>query len=141
MLFGCTQPQEPQVEEAQEAPQEEDIYQSSSDLKPTAPAKQFDDFIRPLLEDIFGGVKLADYATIGYVIFDYVVKEPITENHLNQLIASFESLGYQTFINNRDEGYFKINLLKKVDQETTSLSMEGNLNQKRIGFSISVSQD
>ncbi|HII60038.1 TPA: hypothetical protein HA335_05670 [Methanocaldococcus jannaschii] len=92
-----------QQNENQEEYQNEDEgvdYNSIRDVQPIGTAKEADEKIRPILNEVFGEVKLMEYVSTGKqnegesIVLTYVPKRKITTNDFEKLNEAIKKSGY-----------------------------------------------
>lgn len=114
-----------------------DSYATSGDVTPNGDvAVQFNDMIKPILQDVFGGVKLNMYSTnLGGkgVVLDYMVKKSITQSDLAEVTSRIESKGYIKSLDLIDEDSF---LVQEIKENEHIIGIEGSFNEEDIAFSI-----
>lgn len=96
------QEQVEQQNENQEEYQNEEVdYNSIKEVQPIGHAKEADEKIRPILNEVFGGVKLMEYLSLNYVQdfewaveLTYIPKRKITNDDIEKLDEAMKKSGY-----------------------------------------------
>jgi|GEM_PF-6180860 len=80
---------------------EEVDYNSIKEVQPIGHAKEADEKIRPILNEVFGGVKLMEYLSLNYVQdfewaveLTYIPKRKITNDDIEKLDEAMKKSGY-----------------------------------------------
>ncbi len=114
-----------------------DSYATSGDVEPQGDVVvKFNDMIKPILQDVFGGVKLNMYSTnLGGkgVVLDYMVKKSITQTELAGVVSGIEGNGYQKLLDIIDEDGF---MVQEMRENEYTMAIEGNFNEQDIAFSV-----
>lgn len=147
VLSGCsgqnespaatTTPTESVQEEQQEQQEGGNPYYTTSEAPLSGDAKELDEMIRPILNDIFGGAKAESFLSgssdsgMGVSIL-YVLKRPVENSDLESLKTAISNLGFSTNyggVNGQDFGY-------AFTKDQTALLIGGTIGEQRIQVTL-----
>ena len=111
-----------------------DSYATTVGLSPKADlAKEIDQWLRPALEEVFGGAKLKLEATMEKsVVLNYILKTPLTQEKLGPLSEKVEAAGYPKGMDLVFDDGFVLQFTDGINQ----LALEGSFDDNMISVAI-----
>ena len=131
-LYGCVNSNTNEQDTA------DNTYEPMSEKEATPvneDAKNFDDFIKPLLEQVFGQAKLIlSSSTASSNVHNYALGEALTETNYDKLITLLNEAGYEVLLKqNFGDG---ITSQLSNDNDQSRLLVQGTFGDKELIVSL-----